>query len=244
MVSWGVVGVFVFWCGFWVVLRTNLVFCELGHCFLCLLCFRGFWGVVVGLFWVGFGFWCGGLVFFLGVWCALRLSPARIPVRVFFWGAAGFAAAGFAVLGLSWPPAVVLSVSSSVGRVAVLLLSSAVLSGSCSSAFSCSCSAVSAVGFGGVVAVGGSLGAFGGGVLVAFGDMRGQGHWCVMLVWWVWFFVCLLCMVQVCWGCVNFWVVWCLSCGGCVSHGLYVFCFWCMVVVYVVDKGRPLCWLF
>ena len=31
---------------------------------------------------------------------------------------------------------------------------------------------------------------------------------------------------------------------GCVSHGLYVFCFWCMVVVYVVDKGRPLCWLF
>ena len=31
---------------------------------------------------------------------------------------------------------------------------------------------------------------------------------------------------------------------GCVSHGLYVFCFWCMVVVYVVDKGRQLCWLF
>ena len=199
---------FVFWCGFWVVLRTNLVFCELGHCFLCLLCFRGFWGVVVGLFWVGFGFWCGGLVFFLGVWCALRLSPARIPVRVVFWESAGFAAAGFAVLGLSWPPAVVLAVSSSVGRVAVLSLSSAVSSGSCSPAFSCSYSAVSAVGFGGVVAVGGSLGAFGG-----IGDARshlkrerGQGYWCVVFPGFLGgvVFVCLLYMVQVCWGCVNF----------------------------------------
>ena len=77
---------FVFWCGFWVVLRTNLVFVSWVTVF-CVCCVFGvFWGVVVGLFWVGFGFWCGGLVFFLGVWCALRLSPARIPVRVFLGG--------------------------------------------------------------------------------------------------------------------------------------------------------------
>ena len=212
---------FVFWCGFWVVLRTNLVFCELGHCFLCLLCFRGFLGCcgwfVLGGVWV-LVWWIG--ILFRCLVCFAVESGAH-PGAGGFWGAAGFA-----VLGLSWPPAVVLAVSSSVGRVAVLLLSSAVSSGSCSPAFSCSCSAVSAVGFGGVVAVGGSLGAFGGGgVLVAFGDMRGQGHWCVMLVWWVWFFVCLLCMVQVCWGCVNFWVVWCLSCGGVFLTGCTFFVF-------------------
>ena len=65
----------------------------------CVCCVFGvFWGVVVGLFWVGFGFWCGGLVLFLGVWCALRLSPARIPARVvFFGGAAGFCGVGIVV---------------------------------------------------------------------------------------------------------------------------------------------------
>lgn len=80
---------FVFWCGFWVVLRTNLVFCELGHCFLCLLCFRGFWGVVVGLFWVGFGFWCGGLVLFLGVCGVGVVVAARCGVGRVFLGGAG-----------------------------------------------------------------------------------------------------------------------------------------------------------
>ena len=62
--------------------------------------------------------------------------------------------------------------------------------------------------FWGVVAVGGSLGAFGG-----IGDARshlkrerGQGYWCVVFPGFLGgvVFVCLLYMVQVCWGCVNF----------------------------------------
>ena len=56
----------------------------------CVCCvFWGFWGVVVGLVWVGFGFWCGGLVFFLGVCGVGVVVAARCGVGRVFLGGAG-----------------------------------------------------------------------------------------------------------------------------------------------------------
>ena len=207
----GVVGVFCFLVWFLGGFAYQFGFCELGHCFLCLLCFRGFlgccgWfvlgGVWVLVWWIGILFGC--------LWCwGCRGRPLWCWPCLPRWGGS---------------PRCCCLVRFCSGRARpccrVLVLLSVLLV------------------FWGVVAVGGSLGAFGG-----IGDARshlkrerGQGYWCVMLVWWVWF----LFVYYIWYRFVGGVSIFC----GVFLHSLYYFCFWCMVVVYVVDKGRPPCWLF
>ena len=91
---------FVFWCGFWVVLRTNLVFCELGHCFLCLLCFRGFLGCcgwfVLGGVWVLV--WWIGIIF--GCLVCFAVESGAHPGAGGFLGIGRFCRSGFCGVGV------------------------------------------------------------------------------------------------------------------------------------------------